>query len=218
MYFSKQSSMCVPGVDLLDQMIGYYGFDHRSRKWWRRIFFWGLSVSCYNSYVTARSVGGRFNHYKDWLETLVEQLVTPVTMRPPPLIPPLSPPPLSPPSPASSTSCQFAFGSPESRAASPSPSTLSRGASPSPSTSSRGASPSPSSLSRAASPAPGTSGGATAPIHDFGKVYEKRKLCKECQLVEKKDQVGTGFTVYGCVQCNIPLHMECFGKHYRRFF
>lgn len=34
------------GVDLLDQMVGYYLFNHRSKKWWRRLFFFFLTVSC----------------------------------------------------------------------------------------------------------------------------------------------------------------------------
>ena len=32
------------GVDLLDQMVGYYQFQHRSTKWWRRLFFSFMSV------------------------------------------------------------------------------------------------------------------------------------------------------------------------------
>ena len=27
------------GIDLLDQMVGYYQIQHRSKKWWRRLFF-----------------------------------------------------------------------------------------------------------------------------------------------------------------------------------
>ncbi|XP_030195004.1 piggyBac transposable element-derived protein 4-like [Gadus morhua] len=42
------------GVDLLDQMVGYYGFQHRSKKWWRRVFFFLLSVSCHNAYIAVR--------------------------------------------------------------------------------------------------------------------------------------------------------------------
>ena len=28
------------GVDLSDQMILYYGYAHRSKKWWKRAFFY----------------------------------------------------------------------------------------------------------------------------------------------------------------------------------
>lgn len=58
------------GVDLLDQMAGYYQLEHRSKNWWRRIIFFCLSVACYNAYIAARCTGGNAfkakykNHYK----------------------------------------------------------------------------------------------------------------------------------------------------------
>ncbi|XP_041918572.1 uncharacterized protein LOC121682480 [Alosa sapidissima] len=74
------------GVDQLDQMVGYYGFQHRSKKWWRRVFFFFLAVSCHNAYIAARSVGGttfrnKYRGYKSWLEDLAEQLITPLRTR-----------------------------------------------------------------------------------------------------------------------------------------
>ena len=42
------------GVDLKDQMIGYYIIHHRSKKWWRRIFHYLMMASAYNAYVVAR--------------------------------------------------------------------------------------------------------------------------------------------------------------------
>ena len=42
----------------MDQMTGYYQFDHRSKKWWRRVFFFFLSVSCHNAVIAAKSFGG----------------------------------------------------------------------------------------------------------------------------------------------------------------
>jgi hypothetical protein len=42
------------GVDLCDQMVGYYMPNHRSKKWWRRIFFYFLSVTVHNSYLLAK--------------------------------------------------------------------------------------------------------------------------------------------------------------------
>ncbi|XP_038123493.1 piggyBac transposable element-derived protein 4-like isoform X2 [Cyprinodon tularosa] len=162
------------GVDLLDQMIGYYGFQHRSKKWWRRVFFFFLAMSCHNAYIAARSVGGtafrhKYRGYKPWLEDLAEQLITPhrtraVNVTPPSSLP-ASPSPTLPPSPA------------------------------------------PSAGSRVDTP---------PPQHDCGKVYDKRKQCRECLLVSDTEKVG-GPTVYGCKQCSLPLHIECFGKHYRRY-
>ena len=42
------------GVDLMDQMVGYYMLHHRSQKWWRRIFYYLLATSVHNSYVVAK--------------------------------------------------------------------------------------------------------------------------------------------------------------------
>ena len=39
------------GVDLADQLGSYYGFEHRSHKWWKKAFFFLLEVSIVNSYV-----------------------------------------------------------------------------------------------------------------------------------------------------------------------
>jgi hypothetical protein len=134
------------GVDLLDQMVSYYQFKHRSKKWWRRLFLFFLSVSCYNSYIAARSAGAYKGCYKEWQEDLAQELVTPVTAK-------------------SAPQC------------------------------------------------------ATAPVaasaqHDCEKIYEKRKICRECSQSKNGTEARPGATVYGCRQCNVPLHIECFGKHF----
>ena len=41
------------GVDLLDQMGGYYLIKHRSVKWWRRQFFHLMSAMAYIAYIVA---------------------------------------------------------------------------------------------------------------------------------------------------------------------
>ncbi|CAM4573597.1 unnamed protein product [Leuciscus chuanchicus] len=84
------------GVDLLDQMVGYYQIHHRSTKWWRRLFFYFVTVACYNAFVAARSAGGaewkyRRGGYKDWLEDLTQELIVPVTARSAPNVLPTSP-------------------------------------------------------------------------------------------------------------------------------
>ena len=43
------------GVDIFNQMTGYYLLNHRSKKWWRRIFFYLMEMSVYNAYVIARN-------------------------------------------------------------------------------------------------------------------------------------------------------------------
>jgi hypothetical protein len=84
------------GVDLLDQMVGYYQIHHRSTKWWRRLFFYLIGVVAYNAFVAARSVGGpawkyRWTGYKDWLEDLAQELIVPVTARSAPSVRPTTP-------------------------------------------------------------------------------------------------------------------------------
>ena len=84
------------GVDLLDQMVGYYQIHHRSTKWWRRLFFYLIGVAAYNAFVAARSVGGpgwryRRSGYKDWLEDLSQELIVPVTARSAPCVFPTAP-------------------------------------------------------------------------------------------------------------------------------
>ncbi|KAJ8353085.1 hypothetical protein AAFF_G00110500 [Aldrovandia affinis] len=57
--------------------------------------------------------------------------------------------------------------------------------------------------------------GATSE-HDCEKIFEKRKVCRECALSRSGTDVRASATVYGCRQCNEALHVECFGKHVRR--
>ncbi len=39
------------GVDHADQLLSYYGFGHRTVRWWRRAFFFLLHMAVVNSYV-----------------------------------------------------------------------------------------------------------------------------------------------------------------------
>ena len=39
------------GVDRADQNSVYYRFIRKTRKWWRKLFFWLLEVSVVNSYI-----------------------------------------------------------------------------------------------------------------------------------------------------------------------
>ena len=44
------------GVDKLDQLMSYYGFLHKSIRWWRKIFFWILEVAVINAYIIYKSL------------------------------------------------------------------------------------------------------------------------------------------------------------------
>lgn len=40
------------GCDRADQMINYYGLQKRkSKKWWKKIFFWVLEIACVNAHI-----------------------------------------------------------------------------------------------------------------------------------------------------------------------
>ena len=61
------------GVDLMDQMIGYYIIQHRSKKWWRRIFQYLMMASAHNAYVVARDtnpemVASEWPNFQDFVE------------------------------------------------------------------------------------------------------------------------------------------------------
>ena len=68
------------GVDLCDQMVGYYLLKHRSNKWWRRLYFHLQMVAVHNAYVVARQSNPgpsamRWRSYQDFVEELAESLV-----------------------------------------------------------------------------------------------------------------------------------------------
>ena len=43
------------GVDIADQLVTYYGFQHCSKKWWKRVFFHLLDVTMVNAFVIYKS-------------------------------------------------------------------------------------------------------------------------------------------------------------------
>lgn len=47
----EQYNKFMGGVDKCDQLLSYYGFTHRTLKWWRRAFFHLLDVAVVNSYI-----------------------------------------------------------------------------------------------------------------------------------------------------------------------
>ena len=68
------------GVDLCDQMTGYYTLEHRSKKWWRRIFFYLMVASVHNSYIIAKDchyaeTKAKYPTFKTFVEDMAEGLV-----------------------------------------------------------------------------------------------------------------------------------------------
>ena len=53
------------GVDRADQLLCYYGFGHRTVRWWRRAFFFLLDMAVVNSYILYSrqcTEGRRYTH------------------------------------------------------------------------------------------------------------------------------------------------------------
>ena len=78
------------GVDLCDQMVGYFLLNHRSWKWWRRIFFHMLLVSVHNAYIVAKAADQAkskrlWPEFHDFVEAVAHQLVTTTATREAPL-------------------------------------------------------------------------------------------------------------------------------------
>ena len=66
------------GVDQADQLLSYYGFGHRTVKWWRRAFYFLLDMAVVNSYilytVANPSKKGRLTH-EQFRVTLATELL-----------------------------------------------------------------------------------------------------------------------------------------------
>ena len=78
------------GVDLSDQMVGYFLLNHRSWKWWRRIFFHLMLVSVHNAYIVAKGVDAHgskqiWPEFQDFVEAVAHELVTSTVSRTAPL-------------------------------------------------------------------------------------------------------------------------------------
>ncbi|XP_052818115.1 piggyBac transposable element-derived protein 4-like [Mya arenaria] len=68
------------GVDLFDQMVGYYMPNHRSRKWWRRLFHHMQMSAAHNAYIIARDsnpevIQREWPQFQDFVEDLAEDLI-----------------------------------------------------------------------------------------------------------------------------------------------
>ena len=64
------------GVDRGDQLLSYYGFPHRTVKWWRRAFFFLFDAAIVNSYIMyCTSQTGRRLSHEQFRITLAKQLL-----------------------------------------------------------------------------------------------------------------------------------------------
>ncbi|XP_052261867.1 piggyBac transposable element-derived protein 4-like [Dreissena polymorpha] len=130
------------GVDLSDQMIGYHIINHRSRKWWRRLFFHFMMGSALNAYIIAKdsnpeTVGREWPNIQDFVDYC------------------------------------------------------------------------------AGKDAPILDTARPARVHTMERLFEKEKVCVECRAkANRGERVGT--SKFGCVECNVPVHHQCFPAHINR--
>ena len=72
------------GVDIADQLTVFYSLVRKTRKWWRKLFFYLLEVSVVNSYLLYKqSVDNPTNHLR-YRRTIVEQVATLSVQQAPP--------------------------------------------------------------------------------------------------------------------------------------
>ena len=68
------------GVDLCDQMTGYHLINHRSKKWWRRLYFYLQMVAVHNAYIVAKEsnpaeAATQWPVFQDFVEDLSLELI-----------------------------------------------------------------------------------------------------------------------------------------------
>lgn len=66
------------GVDIADQHSVYYAFQRKTRKWWRKVFFWLVETTVVNSYVIYKesvlAIGDQPRSHLTYRRTVLETL------------------------------------------------------------------------------------------------------------------------------------------------
>ena len=62
------------GVDVADQLTVFYSFVRKTRKWWRKLFFYLMEVSVVNSYLLYRQTVAQPRTHLWCRRALVEQV------------------------------------------------------------------------------------------------------------------------------------------------
>ena len=63
------------GVDVSDQLVRYYGFPHRSVKWWKRVFYHLLDLSIVNANILYNEVADKAMTQLDFSVALARSLL-----------------------------------------------------------------------------------------------------------------------------------------------
>ena len=79
----NEYNLSMNGVDKADQYTVYYSFVLKSRKWWRKLFFWLFEVILVNGYILRKTVPRPSSH-SQFRHSIVDALTTRyMSMRPP---------------------------------------------------------------------------------------------------------------------------------------
>ena len=62
------------GVDVADQLTVFYSFVRKTRKWWRKLFFYLMEVSVVNSYLLYRQTSAQPRNHLGYRRAIVEQV------------------------------------------------------------------------------------------------------------------------------------------------
>ena len=79
------------GVDVADQLTTYYSFVRKTRKWWRKIFFYLLEVSVVNSYLLYKQTVSHPRNHLGYRRAILEQAATLSIQQAPPRMGPGAP-------------------------------------------------------------------------------------------------------------------------------
>ena len=63
------------GVDKSDQLVLYYGYSHRSQKWWKRVFFHLLDLAIVNASILYNTVAEKSLTQLDFRLSIVASLL-----------------------------------------------------------------------------------------------------------------------------------------------
>ncbi|KTF72057.1 hypothetical protein cypCar_00048878 [Cyprinus carpio] len=61
------------GVDLSDQLLQYYSTQHKTMKWYRKLFLHFLDIAATNAFIVHKELYGTMTH-KEFMEELIAEL------------------------------------------------------------------------------------------------------------------------------------------------
>lgn len=64
------------GVDRADQLAVYYSFERKTRKWWRKVFFWMMESTIVNSFIIYKEVVADPSSHLSYRRRVIEILAT----------------------------------------------------------------------------------------------------------------------------------------------